>query len=529
MPGTVDDEPADAAHRVPSWHAALAGTAAAAAALGMSELLAGLSAEFPSLVLSVADVLIAETPGRFVRWSIRTFGASQKAVLVTGIVLASLLLGAGLGIISRRRRWWGAVGFATFGAVGGWAAARQPLTTDVWGWVAAVASAATGIAVLSFLLGRPRPSSVTVDGAPPPRSIGVLDRRGFIVATGAVAAAAALGGGIGRRLRQARNVEAARQRVATQLGAGSPAVPPGVTTFDAAVNGISPLVTSNADFYRIDTTILAPQVDPADWSLRLTGMVDHEVELSFDELLQMDRITEYVTLSCVSNEVGGDLVGNARWSGVPLTDLLTLAGPSAEATQIVGRSVDGWTGGFPAEVVADGRPCMVAVTMNGEPLPVRHGFPARLIIPGLYGYVSATKWLTEIELTTWEAFDGYWIPRGWSKEGPIKTQSRIDVPRSGAKVAAGRTAIAGVAWAPARSIERVEVRVDDGPWEATRLSGELSDNTWVQWLAEWDATPGAHRLEVRATDGEGDTQTADRSPPAPSGATGHHTVRVEVA
>jgi hypothetical protein len=230
----------------------------------------------------------------------------------------------------------------------------------------------------------------------------------------------------------------------------------------------------------------------------------------------------------VSNEVGGRLVGNARWSGVPLTDLLDLARPHAEASQIVGRSVDGWTAGFPTELATDGRPSMVAVAMNGEPLPVKHGFPARLIVPGLYGYVSATKWLAEVELTTWDAVEGYWIPRGWAREGPIKTQSRIDVPRRGTSVTAGPTPVAGVAWAPARGIDKVEVRVDDGPWQPARLSGALSANTWVQWLLTWDATPGRHRLEVRATDGTGETQTADVAPPAPSGATGYDTISVEV-
>ena len=257
-------------------------------------------------------------------------------------------------------------------------------------------------------------------------------------------------------------------------------------------------------------------------------MVDHEMKLSFDDLLAMDRITEYVTLSCVSNEVGGDLVGTALWSGVPLGHLLRLAGARPDATQIVGRAVDGWTAGFPTAVAADGRPSMVAVAMNGEPLAVHHGFPARLVVAGLYGYVSATKWLSEIELTTLEAFDGYWIPRGWEKEAPVKTQSRIDVPRFGATVRAGRIAVAGVAWAPTRSIQRVEVRVDDGPWQPAELSGALSANTWVQWLYPWDAPPGSHRLSVRATDGRGDTQPAEQTPPAPSGATGHHTISVKV-
>jgi DMSO/TMAO reductase YedYZ molybdopterin-dependent catalytic subunit len=301
-----------------------------------------------------------------------------------------------------------------------------------------------------------------------------------------------------------------------------------VATLDETVPGISPIVTPNADFYRIDTALVAPQVDPADWTLRIVGMVDREVEIDFDELVGIDRIEQFVTLQCVSNEVGGDLVGNALWSGIPLRVLLDRAGVRPEASQIVGRSVDGWTAGFPTAVALDGRSAMVAVAMNGEPLPVKHGFPARLIVPGLYGYVSATKWLTEIELTTWDAFDAYWIPRGWAKEGPIKTQSRIDVPTPGTTLAAGPTPVAGVAWAPTRSVERVEVRIGDQPWQETRLSGELSDNAWVQWVYGWVAEPGRHRLAVRATDGDGETQTSETSPPAPSGATGYHTVTVEV-
>jgi DMSO/TMAO reductase YedYZ molybdopterin-dependent catalytic subunit len=530
MAGTVADVTPVVVGLVSRRRAAAAGLVAAAAALGASELLSGLSGRIPSLVLGVADLFIAETPGGIVRWSIDTFGASQKTILVAGIVAASLLLGAGFGVVARRSFGRGAAGFAGFGLLGGWAAARETLTSDGWGWLTAAASSLVGIGALGVLLRPGRPAATSRSGATSmAEPIGAsLDRRRFLLVSGALAAFGAVGGGVGRLLRQARNVEAARERVAARLGSGAPPLPADVEVFDVKVTGIAPIVTPNADFYRIDTRILAPQVDPDGWSLRVTGMVDREVELTFDELLAMDRITEYVTLSCVSNEVGGDLVGNALWSGVPLADLLDLAGPHRGATQIVGRAVDGWTAGFPAELVGDGRPCMVAVAMNGEPLPVKHGFPARLIIPGLYGYVSATKWLSEIELTTWEAFDGYWVPRGWAKEGPIKTQSRIDVPRSGATVSSGQTPIAGVAWAPTRSIQQVEVRVDDDPWQPARLSGALSENTWVQWVYDWDATPGAHRLQVRATDGDGNTQTAELAPPAPSGATGYHAIRVEV-
>jgi DMSO/TMAO reductase YedYZ molybdopterin-dependent catalytic subunit len=480
-------------------------------------------------VLSVANVFIAEAPGGIVRWSIETFGASQKTVLVTGIVAASLVFGAQLGLVSRRSPMRAAAGFLAFGVVGGWAAGRDALAQDWAGWVAAGISAGVGIgALIGLLWAQAGATTDTSTGTVSALRTGAVDRRRFLIASGVIGVLGAASGEIGRRLRQANNVEAARDRVAAILGGPPPTLPASIETFDAQA-GLAPLVTPNDDFYRIDTRILVPQVDPDGWSLRITGMVDREVELSFDDLLAMERITEYVTLSCVSNEVGGDLVGNALWSGVALTELLDLARPHADASQIVGRAVDGWTAGFPTEVVADGRPCMVAVTMNGEPLPVKHGFPARLVVPGLYGYVSATKWLTEIELTTWDGFDGYWVPRGWSKQGPVKTQSRIDVPRSGATLSAGRTPVAGVAWAPTRSIKAVEVRVDDGRWRPARLSGALSENTWVQWLYTWDATPGSHRLAVRATDGEGITQTADSAPPAPSGATGHHTVTVEVA
>jgi DMSO/TMAO reductase YedYZ molybdopterin-dependent catalytic subunit len=512
--------------------AAVAGVAGAAVSLAVGELLSGLSARVPSLVLGVANVVIADAPGGIVRWSIETFGTRQKPLLVIGIVVTTLALGGLIGLAGRHHPMRAIAGFAAFGILGGWAAARDVLASAAWGWVAAIAATAAGVATYLGLLRLAGPAApAATDAAPGPARvrIGGLDRRGFVAVAGAVAVLAATTGEIGRRLRQADDVEAARGRVATSLGEGPAAdVPASVASFDRQVPGISPLVTPNRDFYRIDTRILVPQVDPEGWTLRITGMVRREVELGLDDLLAMDRIDEYVTLQCVSNEVGGDLVGNALWSGVRLTDLLDRAEPLPEADQIVGRSVDGWTAGFPTDVATDGRPAMVAVAMNGEPLPVKHGFPARLVVPGLYGYVSATKWLSEIELTTWDGADGYWIPRGWAKQGPIKTQSRIDVPQPGRPLRAGPTPVAGVAWAPTRAIERVEVRIDDGPWQPARLSGALSRDTWVQWLLTWDAPPGRHRIEVRATDGTGETQTADVAPPPPSGATGHHTIGVDV-
>ncbi|MEX2229125.1 MAG: molybdopterin-dependent oxidoreductase, partial [Dehalococcoidia bacterium] len=303
---------------------------------------------------------------------------------------------------------------------------------------------------------------------------------------------------------------------------------------DLGVEGLSPLVTPNEDFYRIDTALVVPRVDASTWRLHFTGMVDRPFDIGYDELLAMTVIEQSVTLTCVSNEVGGDLVGNAYWRGVPLAALLERAGVQAGATQIVGRSVDDFTVGFPTDVALDGRASMVAVGMNGEPLPARHGFPARLVVPGLYGYVSATKWLAEIELTTLEAFDAYWIPRGWAKQAPIKTQSRIDVPREGRSIAAGRVAIAGVAWGGIRGVGRVEVNVrpkdqaEAGEWREATIGPALSTSSWRQWVLEWDAAPGDYRIEVRATDGEGMTQSAQRASPAPDGATGYHSITARV-
>jgi DMSO/TMAO reductase YedYZ molybdopterin-dependent catalytic subunit len=295
------------------------------------------------------------------------------------------------------------------------------------------------------------------------------------------------------------------------------------------VAGITPVHVPNDRFFRIDTALSVPRVDPARWRLRVHGMVDRELELTFDDLLARTFVEQDVTIACVSNEVGGNLIGNARWLGTSLADLLDEAGLDPAATQVVGRSIDGWTAGFPTSIVTGRRDSLIAVGMNGEPLPPRHGFPARLIVPGLFGYVSATKWLTEIELTTWEAFDAYWVPRGWAKEGPIKTQSRIDVPAPGARLEPGTNVIAGVAWAPTRGVERVEVRVDDGPWATAELSEPLGDATWVQWRAEVTLGPGSRRLQVRATDGAGpDTVRGSRRPAAGRGRGLAHDPRVRL-
>ncbi len=566
------------------------GIVAAGGALGLSEILSGLSRKIPSLVVSVAEEIVDITPGFIARWSIDTLGSAQKPALVWGIVIVSILLGAVLGWPSRKRWWVMPAGLVVFAVVGGWAAARNPLSSDGLGWMSGLVSGAFGIAVFLSLYALARAAIPSGESDEPAEEQRVPmvgrgrfnDRRRFVGAVGIVAGASLAGGLLGRWLRRRDTVEGAREGVAEALQGRTIATPtarptpvptaqagdddamvdssPGSTpeatpaagadptaepTAEATgeptpsvtaepvrepnfdhIAGIAPLITPNEDFYLIDTALSYPQVDPADWSLQIHGMVDREVEISFDELLDLGLVREQVTLSCVSNSVGGRLVGNAEWVGVPLARVLDEAGVQPGATQIVGRSIDRWTAGFPTEMALDGRVAMVAVQMNGEPLPISHGFPARLVVAGLYGYVSATKWLSDIELTTWEAFDGYWIPRGWSKEGPIKTQSRIDVPRRGSVIDPGPTAIAGVAWAPSRAIEKVEVQVDEEPWVEAELSRETTINSWRQWMVTWNATPGRHQVRVRATDGTNTTQTPEITDPAPDGATGWHTIQV---
>lgn len=508
--------------------AALAGLVAAVVALGFSELLAGLVRRIPSLVLAVGARVVDGVPPVVKDLAIAVFGVRDKAALIAGTVLLACAAGAALGVAARRGLGHGVAGFGAFAAVGALAASRDPQASTLLAALSAAAAAAVGIGVLRLLLTR----AGTVTAPPETRSDAEAmvprgNRRVFLQVAAGAAAAGALATAGGRFLSRREALGAARSRVvlppsAAPLGPAAPG-----TSIEVA--GISPLFTPTEDFFRIDTALSIPRIDPATWRLGVTGMVDRPLSMSFDELLSIPQVEADVTLSCVSNEVGGNLVGNARWTGVRLADVLERAGVRVGATQLVGRSVDGWTSGFPTELAVDGRDALIAVGMNGGPLPLRHGFPARLVVPGLYGYVSATKWLAEIELTTWEAFDAYWVPRGWAKEGPIRTQSRIDVPARGRQLTAGRVPVAGVAWAGVRGIDAVEVSVDSGPWQPARLADELAVPTWRQWVWEWEAAPGRHTLSVRATDGNGTVQTADRSRPAPDGATGHHSVTVDVA
>lgn len=501
----------------------------AGVALGVGELVAGFDGRFTSPVESVATRTIDSVPLSVERFAIETFGKDDKLVLVVGILAVSAVLGAVLGILARRWPWVGTLGLAGFALVGVAAALSRPGAGAVVA-LPSLAAGLAGIGALRVLVPRDRvgsPEPEPEPATPEPRGGlagivavtrgGMADRRSFLTVTSAAAAGAVLAAAGGRRLRS--RFSAAESRARVRLPAAARPLPPVPAGVEVGVDGVAPFVTPNRDFYRVDTALVTPQVRAEDWTLRVTGLVDRPLELSYAELLDRDLVEADITMTCVSNLVGGDLVGTARWLGVPTRELLDAAGVRRGADQLVGRSTDGYTCGFPVEAVDD-RNCLVAVGMNGEPLPIRHGFPARLVTPGLYGYIGSTKWLTELEVTTFDAFDQYWVRRGYADRAPIKTMARIDTPNGLRPIRPGPTAVAGVAWAQTRGIDAVEVRIDDGDFVPADLADALGDETWRQWHFAWDATPGRHTLTVRATDGTGALQTEERTDVVPDGASG---------
>jgi DMSO/TMAO reductase YedYZ molybdopterin-dependent catalytic subunit len=511
--------------------AALAGAASASLALAIGEVVSALGSQGQSLVGSVAGEVVDQTPGSIIHSAIEALGTNDKPVLLTIIVVVCVALGAVLGIAGDRRRFVIAPTFALaafLGIITGW---RDPLATHGVVLLSAAAATVVGTISLRFLLGRlPEVGPEQAAGAAvrvPRPGAGTGSRRSFLTLTGAAGAGAVVLAAGGRALSD-------RSRTTADGSSATPPpplpeVPPSVVApAGLDVPGISPLITPTAEFYRIDTAFSFPRADLNSWRLRISGLVDQPLEFSYADLVAMPQIDVPITIACVSNIVGGDLVGTANWQGIPLATLLAQAGVQSGGTQIIGRSLDGFTAGFPTEAATDGRSALVVLGMNGEPLPVKHGFPARLVVEGLYGYVSATKWLRSIELADWASVNGYWVPLGWSKEGPIKLQSRIDVPRVGETVSAGTTAIAGVAWAPGIGIATVEVQIDNGQWLTAELGPEFSKATWRQWMLPWTAPVGRHTLRVRATDRNGQIQTADVAPVEPNGATGYHTRQVNV-
>jgi DMSO/TMAO reductase YedYZ molybdopterin-dependent catalytic subunit len=503
----------------------LSGVLAAALGLGVGELLAGQVRSWPSPVIAVGDLVIANSPQPVTRWAIDTFGTNDKAVLIGGTLAILAALAAGLGVLVQRRPGLAIGGVVAIGIVAGAAVRTNPVgglgaLVPVLGVV--VVSILALLVLATGLANRP-PAMLP---APARSALVGVGRRRFLALASVVAVGAMATTTAGRLLVGSLDVAGARAALSLPEPARSVDLPiPGEA--DVEVPGVGDLVTSNDDFYRIDINLSLPQIDPAAHVVRVTGMVDTPLEIAFRDLLARDLVDIPITMTCVSYEIGGDLVGNAVWRGILLRDLLDEAGVRPEADQVVGRSVDGYTCGFPLEAAYD-RDAMVVVGMNGEPLPVEHGFPVRLITPGIYGYVGATKWLAEIELTTFAAFDQYWVPRGYDALAPIKTMARIDTPAPLAPLDPGPQTIAGVAWAQTRGIEAVEVQIDDGAWESATLARAINAVTWVQWRYEWAADPGRHQLRVRAVDGDGVVQTEERTAITPNGVSGRHSIPVIV-
>ncbi len=550
-------------------------------ALGVAQLVAGITGPQGSPVVTVGGAAIDATPPPVKNFAISAFGSNDKRVLVAGILVVLAVFAALIGVAAMRRLGYGLAGLGVFTLIGLVAAATRPDSSAIDAVPVLIGAAAGAFAMTRLVRaavatgpaasvspapataggtpiapGQPDhtepladPAAPTAGAAgdsadtgalesagaswvpsgPPPASTAPArpGRRAFLVTGSVAVGAGAASLLIGQRL---AGPSSAVTHARTTLRFPRPAqpAPPLPAGSDLGIQGLSPFITPNGVFYRVDTAIILPEIDPATWQLRIHGMVAREITITFADLLRRPLIEDYITLCCVSNPVAGPYIGNAKWLGASLASLLRSAGIRSGASQLLCTSSDGFTSGTPVQTVMDGRDALLAVAMNGTPLPVAHGFPARMVVPGLYGYVSACKWVTDINVTTFAAAQGYWVPRGWSQQAPIKTESRIDVPNGSGTVPAGRTPVAGVAWAQHKGIDAVEVRVDRGPWHRARLAAVPGIDTWRQWVWDWDATPGSHLIEARATDATGYTQTAVQAPPEPNGASGYPMVTVSV-
>lgn len=537
--------------RLPGWVLpAAAGLASVILGLGLAELAAALVAPQAGPVLVVGSQLIDWAPAWAKQTAIALFGTGDKTALLTGIAIALVVVAAAAGVLESWKPPIGRILVGAAGVFGVGVAIARPGSSPLDIVPAAVATI-VALIVLGYLLrtlderARQRPvnpaalrttGSVRAPGTGAAEAAAAqraaaarLSRRRFLGFTGGAVVVGVLAAVGGYALEAgARAATAARN--ALKLPAPSVTAPPVPSGAELDIPGLAKVVSSNADFYRIDTALQVPQIDPAHWQLMITGMVDKPLTLSFAELLALPLEESYTTLMCVSNEVGGTLIGNAKWLGYPIRHLLERAKPTAGADMVLSRSSDGFTASTPLSVLQeDDRNAILAVGMNGDPLPPEHGYPVRMVVPGLYGYVSATKWVVELEVTRFADRSAYWTERGWSSHGPVKLESRVDVPRAGANLKAGRVVVAGVAWYQHTGIRKVEVRVDGGDWNEADLATAISADTWVQWRWEWDAPAGQHQLEVRATDATGAVQTSTVADTVPNGATGYHVVPVSVS
>ena len=553
--------------------AGIAGVVGAVVALGISELVHGLYASVPSILVSIAQRIVELTPGGLVTAGIELLGKADIPTLIATVIIGTVAITFFLGNLAVRHPSLALACVAVLAAIAAAAALADPFVATAPTVITIAGALLAGAAVTELLL-RAAGLRATVEeptlagepgSAPSPvmrsREAGSegrisVGRGAFLLLSGGAAVAGLAAAGVGRLLGGGTPESAAKPKKLNLPEAPEKKQPAGkgqqeeaqksarkAVTHETlpqppadasiAVPGMPKLITPASTFYLIDTALSSPRIDVNDWTLSVKGAVDNPVDFSYKDLLGMSTREADITLSCVSNPVGGGLVSNGRWTGVLLSDVLEEAGMSRDkitnaSRQLVGRSVDGFTTGFKTDIALDGRNALVAFGLNGSELPVKHGYPVRLVIPGLYGYVSATKWLTEIELTNWN-FDAYWIQRTWSKKGPIKTQSRIDTISAGDNLSSGKNPIGGIAWAPHRGIEKVEVSTDGGEtWNTARLAKQLAEDTWRQYVYDWNARPGDYTIQVRATDGNGETQTASKAPPHPSGATGYHTIDVTV-
>jgi DMSO/TMAO reductase YedYZ molybdopterin-dependent catalytic subunit len=541
----------------------IAGLLAAAVALGIGQLVAGFVAPDASPVVAVGESSIGLTPPAVKSFAITAFGSHDKVVLVSGILVVLAILAAIMGVLAMRRLAYGIAGLAVFTAIGLAAALTRPTASVGWAFPTLIGGAAAAWALRLLVRAAPaavpKPAAALQEGepgsyAPPavpdtpepgppgatrpgaaqayrpvrPAPASGPERRRFLVTGAAVAGTAVVAGLAGRLLSERSSVSQAQS--ALRLPKPVHPAPPLPAGSNLRIPGLSSFITPNSSFYRVDTAIVLPEVPPSSWHLRIHGMVARELTITFDELIRRPLTADYITLTCVSNPVGGPYVGNAEWIGASVASLLREAGIRAGAEQLFCTSVDGFTCGTPVQTAMDGRDAMLAIAMNGTALPVEHGFPVRMVVPGLYGYVSACKWITDINVTTW-ADVAYWAQpgQGWAQQAPIKTESRIDVPGASAVLKPGPTPVAGVAWAQHKGVAAVEVRVDSGPWHEARLAAVPDIDTWRQWVWEWDATPGTHLISARATDATGYTQTALQAPPPPNGASGYPTTSVTVS
>ncbi|QKT09388.1 molybdopterin-dependent oxidoreductase [Rhodococcus sp. W8901] len=502
---------------------ALSGVLAAAMVLGVGELLSVPIGAESSPFFAVGSTTVDRSPAWAREFAITTFGTGDKPALFVGMSILIVLLTAVAGMIEQPRRPYGSAILLALGIVGVYAATHRPGATAVHA-LPTIAGVAAGILTLRVLTARarvPEGAAVEVSGMP---------RRTFLILAASVAAAAAAAAATGRYL--AGTVSGAirnRSNLTLPGVAAADRAAPIAPGTDIAVPDVTPFITADDDFYRIDTALQVPMLTTENWRLRIHGMVDREVTLTWDDLTARKPIERAVTLTCVSNEVGGHLAGNATWIGYRIADLLDEVGVSPTADMLLSTSSDGFTVGTPVAVLRDGRDAILAVAMNGRPLPFEHGYPVRQVVPGLYGFVSATKWVVDWELTRFDRAEAYWTRRGWAEQAPIKTASRIDVPAAFGRITAGPRVVAGTAWAQHRGIARVEVRVDGGEWQTATLAPPYSIDTWRQWTWQWDAPPGVHNLQVRATDLDGNTQTEKRTAPIPDGASGWHSCTVTVS